>query len=110
MEDVLEIEYFVTSLDGYDSFINDDEEGIAKGDPNKEGYQGPPDYPEIDEIIDNSDEEKAANSYDQYIGSEVVLLDMKGEKIMGEVRKCVIYDDTSTGEGNYNAMHDKSLY
>ena len=42
-------------MDGYDSFINDDEEDIAKGDPNEEGYQGPTDYPEIDEIIDNSD-------------------------------------------------------
>ena len=29
---------------------------------------------------------------------------------MGEVRKRIKYDDTSTGEGNYNAMHDKSLY
>ena len=29
---------------------------------------------------------------------------------MGEFGKCVIYDDTSTGEGNYNAMNDKSLY
>ena len=34
----------------------------------------------------------------------------KGEKIMGKVRKRVIYDETSTGEGNYNSMHDKSLY
>ena len=29
---------------------------------------------------------------------------------MGKVRKLVRYDGTSTGEGNYNAMHDKSLY
>ena len=29
---------------------------------------------------------------------------------MGKVKKCVRYDDTSTGEGNYNSMHDKSLY
>ena len=39
-----------------------------------------------------------------------MLPDSKGEKIMGEVSKRVIYDATSTGEGNYNAMHDKSLY
>ena len=44
------------------------------------------------------------------IGAEVVLPDRKGEKIMGKFRKCVRYDDTSTGEGNYNAMDDKSLY
>ena len=29
---------------------------------------------------------------------------------MGKVRKHIIYDDTSTGKGNYNAMHEKSLY
>ena len=110
LEDVLVSEEFGTSLYGYDSFMNDDEEGIAKGDPNQEGYQVPPDYPDIDEIIDNSDEERASNSYDQYIGTEVVLPDWKGEKLMGKFRKRVRYDDTSTGEGNYNSMHDKSLY
>ena len=61
-------------------------------------------------MIDNSDEEREAKSYDQYIGDEVVLPDRKGEKLMGEVRKRVRYYDTSTGEGNYNAMHDKSFY
>ena len=56
LEDVLGSKDFGTSLDGYESFMNDDEEGIAKFDTNKEGYQGPPDSPEIDEIIDNRDE------------------------------------------------------
>ena len=110
LEDVLGSENFGTSLDVYESFMNDDEEGVAKGGPNKEGYQGPTDSPEIDEIIDNSNEERAANSYDQYIGSEVVVPDRKGEKLMGKARKGVRYDDTSTGEGNYNAMNYKSLY
>ena len=90
--------------------MNDDEEGIAKGDPNEEGYQGTLDSPEIDEIIDNSHEERAANYYDQYIGSEVVLSDRKGDKLMGKVRKHVRYDETSTGKGNYNDMHDRYLY
>ena len=29
---------------------------------------------------------------------------------MGKVMKRFIYDDTSAGEGNHNAMHHKSLY
>ena len=29
---------------------------------------------------------------------------------MGNVKKCVKYNDSSTGEGNYNLMHEKSLY
>ena len=52
----------------------------------------------------------AANSWYQYIGDEVVLPDWKGEKLMAKVRKRVRQDGTSTSEGNYNAMHDKSLY
>ena len=97
-------------MNGYDSLNIYDEEGIAKGDPNEAGYQGSPYSPEIDEIIDNSEKQRAANSYDQYIGTEVVITDRNGEKLMGKVSKCVRYDDTSTGKGNYNALHDKSLY
>ena len=67
-------------------------------------------YPEIDEIIDNSDERRAANSYDQYIGDEVVLPDRKGEKLMGKIREHVRYDDTSISKDNYNIIYDKSLY
>ena len=35
LEDELGSEDFGTSLDGYKSFMNDDEEGIAKGDPDE---------------------------------------------------------------------------
>ena len=65
LEDLPGSKDFGTSFYGYYSFINDDEDGSANVDPNKEEYQGPTDYPEIDEIIDNSDEERVANSYDQ---------------------------------------------
>ena len=65
-------------MDVYDSLINDDEEVIYKVVPNEEGYKGPQDFPEIDEIIDNSDEGRVDNSYDQYIGDEVVLPDRNG--------------------------------
>ena len=34
----------------------------------------------------------------------------KDDKLMGKVRKHVRYDETSTGKGNYNEMHDKYLY
>ena len=97
-------------MDGYYSFINDYDEVIAKGEINEEGHQGPPYYPEIDEIIYNSDEEREANSYDQCIGSEVMLPDNKGEKLMRKISKRIRYDYTSTSEGNYNDMQDKSSY
>ena len=48
MEDVLVSKDFGTSLDRCESFMNDYEEGIAKGDPKEEGYQGHTYPPEID--------------------------------------------------------------
>ena len=51
-------------MGGYHSFINDEKEVIYKGDPNEDVYQGPPDPPDIYEIIDNSDEEREVNYYD----------------------------------------------
>ena len=110
MEDVLVSKDFGTILYGYAFFVNDDKEGTDKGDPNKEGYQGPPYSPEIYEIIDNSDEERSSGSCGQYIGSEVLLPEQKDEKPMGEFSKRVIYDDINTGEVNCNAMYKKSLY
>ena len=52
----------------------------------------------------------AANSYDQYIGDEVVLPYQKGGKLMVKFKKRVKCYDSVTGEGNYNPMYDKSLY
>ena len=52
MEYSLVSEEFGTSLDGYDSFSNGDEEGTVEGDPTEEEYQGIPDPPEIDDIMD----------------------------------------------------------
>ena len=39
-----------------------------------------------------------------------MLPDWKGDKLIRKARKRVRYDDTSTGEGNYNFMHKNSLY
>ena len=56
LEDVLRSKEFGSILDVYESFINYYENGIAKGDPNEEVYQGPTYYPDIYVIIDRSDE------------------------------------------------------
>ena len=55
LEATLGREYFWTSLDIYDSFINDDREGDANVDPDEEEYQVLSDSPKIDDIIYNSD-------------------------------------------------------
>ena len=52
----------------------------------------------------------AANSYDQYIGSEVVLPDWKCNKLMRKFRKRIKYDDIFTGNGHYNGIKNKYVY
>ena len=52
----------------------------------------------------------AANSYDQYVGDEVFLPDKKGDKIIVKFSKRIKYDYSSIDKGNYNPMHNKSLY
>ena len=44
---------FGASLDKYDEFIPGNEEAVVKGYPNEEDYQGLPDYPELDDVIEN---------------------------------------------------------
>ena len=39
-----------------------------------------------------------------------MLPDWKGDKLMGIVKNRVRYYESSTSEGNYNAMYEKSLY
>ena len=39
-----------------------------------------------------------------------MLPNWKGQKLVGKGRKCVRYDDISTGECNHNDMNDKYLY
>ena len=97
-------------MDVYDSFINDEEDGTVKGEYNEEDFQLLTDSPEIDDIIDNIDEDRAANSYDSYIGAEVVMPDRKGDNRIKKVRKRIDYGDISTTEGHYNSMHNKYLY
>ena len=51
-----------------------------------------------------------ANSYDQYLGAEVLLTDQKGEKLMGTVSQRIKYDAIITGEVHYNVIQEKSVY
>ena len=61
MEYVLGKKDFGTSLDGYESFLNFDKEGIATCYLNEEGYQVHPDSPEIYAIMDNINKVRAYN-------------------------------------------------
>ena len=84
-------------MGGYDSLINDYEEGYENGDPNEEEHQGLPDSSDKDYIIYNSEKYMTANYYGQYIGAEVVLSNRKADKLIGKFRKIINYNCISTG-------------
>ena len=85
-----------TSLDVYDTFINDNVEDISKG-YNEEDYQGLSNFLKIYDVIYNIKENKEVYLYDQYDVYGVVIPYYKGEKLMGECRNCIKYEDFSTG-------------
>ena len=68
---------------------------------------------EIDDFIDNSTPETAADSFDQYIGVEVCMGpdDGRGGKLMGKViKRLKDGDGDSVGKSHYNPLHDTSVY
>ena len=95
--DALESENVGDSLDEYYTFIKYYKEAVSKGDPNEKDYKVLLNYLELDDVIENREKEKSSDSYYQYIGSEVVLPNHKGDKFMGKVKKLIKYDEFITG-------------
>ena len=52
-----------------------------------EEFRGLSDIPDIDDLLDFTSAETEADTYDQYIGTEVALLDTKGYMITATVKK-----------------------
>ena len=97
LEAPLGSDYFETILGGYDSLINDSEEGTKEVDPNEEQYQVLLYYPNIDVVIDHINSKRVYNSYDQYVGAAVLLPHHKGEKRMVNVSNHVKHNDFCSG-------------
>lgn len=64
---------------------------------------------DVDEFVKADDAESEADTYDQYIGAEVVLPNAADEKLMAKVRRKVHSDDRNSGE-SYNPILDSSVY
>lgn len=94
--------------DGIDDFVNDDEEAMA-GNNFESDYFGLEPLQDLDEIVDNSDERLAQDTYDKYIGAEVSLPDRKGQLLLAKVTKKVASMDNNQGT-NYNPLKDHSKY
>ena len=107
--DALGEEDSTSDMDGLFGFTNDDELGIIDAD--EEEYQGLPDSPDIDEVVDNTDLRAQADTYDQFIGAKVSLPDEHGRTAMGRVVKRV-RDNKGNAIGNEtsNPLTNTSRY
>ncbi len=105
---------FTTDMDDFNDFINDDIPGNEDEDDvidDIEDYQGLPIVPDIDDIVDNSDARKLADTYDQFLGAEVAIPDQKGSKTMARVTKRVRDNDGNPrGTHTNNPLTNTSLY
>ena len=74
MEYAIGADEFISYLDSMDSFTNKEvplqEEGSWE-----EPYQGLPEHPDIDEVVDQENAEKAVDTYDKFVGAEVCIPD-----------------------------------
>lgn len=95
--------------DDIDDFVQDDEEGITESGYAIGDYYGLDPMPEIDDVVDSSDERAAADTYDKYVGAEVSLPDPKGMSLMAKVMKKVSSADNNESK-NYNMLQDHSHY
>ena len=107
---------FVTDLDGMTNFINDDVDVDKVEDDDildwlEEKYQGLPKTPEIDDVVDNSDRRKQADTYDQFLGAEVAIPDETGRSAMARVMKRVKDNDgNGVGVATANPLTNTALY
>ena len=98
MNNAIRDEDFVTNLDVMINFINDDVDVNKVEDDEildwlEEKYQGLPKNPEIDDVVDNSDRRKQADTYDQFLGAEVAIPDSTDKIAMVRVMKWIKDND-----------------
>ena len=72
-------------------------------------YFGLEDAPDIDDIIDNENERTQSDSYDKYIGTEIILPNSADQNLIARVKKKVRSDDKNTPD-YYNPIRDHSVY
>ena len=96
---------FMSDLNGIDAFINEEVQSQEGGDVWEEPYQVLPDSSEMDEVMDQENDEKAVDTYDQFVGTEVCIPDELGRKTTSRVTKCV-----KENEGNPRWSEHPTLY
>jgi len=91
-----------------DDFVRDDETVPIGYDDNK-NYFGLQEAPDIDDVIDSENERTESDSYDKYIGAEIVLPNSADQSLMAKVKRKLMSNDQNDSN-YYNPLRDHSKY
>ena len=91
-ESAIGADKFMSYLDVMDTLINE-EVPPQEEDVWEEPYQVLPESPDMEDVMDQENAEKAVDTYDQFVGAEVFLPDERGRKIMASTTKRVKNND-----------------
>ena len=92
LESTIGVDEFMSDIDGMDTFISEEVLSQEEEDAWYKPYQGLPESPKIDELVDQRNSEKAVDTYDQFVEDQVCLTDERGRKMMARVTKRVKYN------------------
>ena len=94
-----------------DSFIKEEVPSQEEEDVWDEPYRVLPESPYMDDVVDEENSENSVDSYDQFLGAEVCLLDEEWTKIMTILINSVKYNNgNSRGIEHSTSFADHSLY
>jgi len=99
---------YLNEEDGYD-FITDDVALPIGHQENEGGYFGLENMPDIDEVIESENARVDADSYDKFVGVDVILPNSADQKLMARVRRKVKSDNRNDVKF-YNTLKDHSVY
>ena len=107
-----------SSIDAASEYIiEDDDKDIVKNDvilppgyeEEEDNYFGLPGVPDIDEMINAENAETESDSYDKFVGVDVILPYSADQKLMAKVRRKIKSDDRNSAN-YYNPLKDHSVY
>ena len=111
LESAIGPDEFMSNIDGLDTFINEEVPSQQEEDVWEKPYQGLPDSPDMDNVVDQENAEKAVDTNDQFFGPEVCLPDEQKKNIIARVTKHVKYNTSNPiGIEHPKLFADHSLY
>jgi hypothetical protein len=105
LSNVMGNDHCIADGDGFYNFINED-----LPDPYAVSEDNPDQLPEINDVVDQADAEKAVDTYHSFIGAEVIVTDASGNRCMAKVLRRVRESYATDNVGNQNIFNDCSVF